>query len=51
MQKKLFTPFRKKTIATKIIKKNIFNKNERLCRDIKTQNACEKRWEANITPN
>ena len=24
------------------IKKNIFNKNERRCRDIKTQKACEQ---------
>ena len=34
---------------TRIIK-NIFNKNERRCRDIKTQKACEQGWEANIGP-
>ena len=48
LQKK-FTPFRKKTMETRIIK-NIFNKNERRCRDIKTQKACEQGWEANIGP-
>ena len=30
--------------------KNIFNKNERRCRDFKTQKACEQGWEANIGP-
>ena len=34
-------------IATRIIK-NIFNKNERKCRDLKTQKACKQGWEANI---
>ena len=34
---------------TRIIK-NIFNKNERRCRDVKTQKACEQGWEANIGP-
>ena len=43
----IFTPFRKKTMETRIIK-NIFNKNERRCRDVKTQKACEQGWEANI---
>ena len=38
---KIFTPFRKKTMETRIIK-NIFNKNERRCRDIKTQKTCEQ---------
>ena len=33
----------------KIIK-NIFNKNERRCRDVKTIKACEQGWEANIGP-
>ena len=46
---KLFTPFRKKTMETRIIK-NIFNKNERRYRDVKTQKACEQGWEANIGP-
>ena len=35
---------------TRIIKKNIFNKNERRCRDVKTQKACKQGWEANIGP-
>ena len=39
----------KKTIETRIIK-NIFNKNERRCRDVKTQKACEQGREANIGP-
>ena len=39
----------KKTMETRIIK-NIFNKNERRCRDVKTQKACEQGWEANIEP-
>ena len=43
--KKIFTPFRKNTMKTRIIK-NIFNQNERRCRDIKTQKACEQGWEA-----
>ena len=30
--------------------KNIFNENERRCRDVKTQKACEQGWEANIGP-
>ena len=34
-------------ILTRIIK-NIFNKNERRCRDVKTQKVCEQGWEANI---
>ena len=33
----MFTPFRKKTVETKVIK-NIFNKNERRFRDVKTEN-------------
>ena len=28
--------------------KRHFNKNERRCRDVKTQKACEQGWEANI---
>ena len=39
----------KKTMETRIIK-NIFNKNERRCRDVKTQKAYEQGWEANIRP-
>ena len=31
----------KKTMETRIIK-NIFNKNERRCRDVKSQKACEQ---------
>ena len=38
--KKIFTPFRKKTMETRIIK-NIFNKNER-CSDVNTQKAANK---------
>ena len=34
-------------IITRVIK-NIFNKNERRCRDVKAQKACEQGWEANI---
>ena len=48
-QQKIFTPFRKKTMETRIIK-NIFNTNERRCRDVKTLKACEQGWEANIGP-
>ena len=36
-------------METRIIK-NIFNKNERRCRDVKTQKACEQGWEDNIGP-
>ena len=39
----------KKKKETRIIK-NIFNKNERSCRDVKTQKACKQGWEANIGP-
>ena len=46
---KIFTPFRNETMETTIIK-NIFNKNERRCRDVKTQKACEQGWEVNIGP-
>ena len=37
------------SLYTRIIK-NIFNKNERRCRDVKTQKACKQGWEANIGP-
>ena len=30
--------------------KNIFNKNEGRCRDIKTQKACKQGWEVNVGP-
>ena len=36
-------------METRIIK-NIFNKSERRCRDVKTQKACKQGWEANIGP-
>ena len=36
-------------MKTRIIK-NILNKNERRCRDVKTQKACKQGWEANIGP-
>ena len=36
-------------MKTRIIK-NIFNKSERRCRDVKTQKACKQGWEANIGP-
>ena len=39
----------KNTMETRIIK-NIFNKNERRCRDVKTPKACKQGWEANIGP-
>ena len=39
----------KKPMETRIIK-NIFNKNERRCREVKTQKACKQGWEANIGP-
>ena len=39
----------KKAMETRIIK-NIFNNNERRCRDVKTQKACEQGREANIGP-
>ena len=29
---------------------NIFNKNERRCRDVKTQKASKQGWEANLGP-
>ena len=34
---------------TRIIK-NIFNKNERRCRDVKTQKASKQGWGANLGP-
>ena len=34
----------------KRIIKNIFNKNERRCRDVKTQKASKQGWEANLGP-
>ena len=37
----------KKTMETRIII-NIFNKNERRCRDVKTPKACEQGRETNI---
>ena len=40
---------KKKTIKTRIIK-NIFNKSERRCRDVKTQKSCKQGWEAYIGP-
>ena len=49
MSKKYSYDSEKKTMETRIIK-NIFNKNERRCRDVKTQKACEQGWEANIGP-
>ena len=45
--KNIHTIQKKKAMETRIIK-NIFNKNERRCRDVKTQKACEQGWEANI---
>ena len=49
--KKIFTnypQFRKKTMETRII--NIFNKNERTCRDIKTQKVYKQGREVNVGP-
>ena len=44
--KKMYQPT---YIITRIIK-NIFNKNERRCRDVKTQKASKQGWEANLGP-
>ena len=30
--------------------KNIFNKNGKRCKDVKTQKACEQGWEVNVGP-
>ena len=49
MYKKYSHHSEKKLLETRIIK-NIFNKNERRGRDVKTQKACEQGWEANIGP-
>ena len=49
LKKKYSHHSEKKTMETRIIK-NIFNKNERRCRDVKTQKACKQGWEANIGP-
>ena len=40
LQKHIHT-IQKKTMETRIIK-NIFNNNEKRCRDVKTQKACEQ---------
>ena len=48
--KKLFPPFRKKNNGKKNLKKYIFNKNKRRCRDARPQKACEQGWESNIGP-
>ena len=48
---KIFTnhlPFRKNNGNKN--NKNIFNKNERRCRDVKTKKACEQGWEVNVGP-
>ena len=49
-----FIYHRKKTAIAKLIykriTKNIFNKNEKRCRDVKTQKPCKQDWEANIGP-
>ena len=37
-----------KTIETRIIKN--FNKNERRCRDVKTQKVCEQSRDVNVEP-
>ena len=41
---------RVRTIYNTRIIKNIFNKNERRCRDVKTQKATKQGWEANLGP-
>ena len=46
---KIFTIQQKKAMETRIIK-NIFNKNGRRCRDVKTQKVCEQGWEVNVGP-
>ena len=46
---KKYSHHSKKKMETRIIK-NIFNKNLRRCRDVKTKKACEQGWEANIGP-
>ena len=42
-------PLSPNPMYTRIIK-NIFNKNERRCRDVKTQKASKQGWEANLGP-
>ena len=37
-------------VLTRIIKKSVSNKNERRCREVKTQKECKQGWEANIGP-
>ena len=39
----------KKTMKTRIVK-NICNKSERRCRDVKTKKTCKQGWEANVGP-
>ena len=36
--------FKKKRMETRIIK-NISNKNDKICRDVKTQKVCEQGWD------
>ena len=38
------TYIKKKRMETRIIK-NIFNKNDSICRDVKTQEVCEQGWD------
>ena len=45
----MYSNFSLSLYITRIIK-NVFNKNERRCRDVKTQKACKQGWEANIGP-
>ena len=44
---KIFTPFKKKTMETRIIK-NIFNKMKEDVGMSKPKKACKQGWEANI---
>ena len=37
-------------METRINKKHIFNENEKICRNVKTQKACEQGQEASIGP-
>ena len=41
------TPKKKKTMETRIMK-NLFNKNERISRDVKSQKACKQGWKAKL---
>ena len=39
-----------KAVINRINNKKIFNKNEKRCRDVKTQTACKQDWKFNVGP-